>query len=212
MYHYMVTNFGDYQALVPNVWSILIQVVIGHLLSSCVQFFFAYRVYRLSRKRLALPVIVVGSSPRCFCTDKAISIMIFLVYPELGTIVLRDGFRSHRFSHDSIRRIWCRYSSPWTTASISSEIACDALITGLMIYYLRRGRTHFGRTNRAIDLLIAYALNTSLLTTMFAIATLITFVTMDKTLVYTPFFMILVRLYSCSFMSTFVIKNHLRWS
>ncbi|ETW79417.1 hypothetical protein HETIRDRAFT_233377, partial [Heterobasidion irregulare TC 32-1] len=66
------------------------------------------------------------------------------------------------------------------------------------------------RTNRAIDLLIEYALNTSLLTTMFAIATLITFVTMDKTLVYTPFFMILVRLYSCSFMSTLNSRDVVR--
>ncbi|ETW79474.1 hypothetical protein HETIRDRAFT_322001 [Heterobasidion irregulare TC 32-1] len=48
LYHYTITNFGDYAALVPNMWYVLclqVEVVIGDLLSTLVQFFFAYRVY-----------------------------------------------------------------------------------------------------------------------------------------------------------------------
>ncbi|ETW79425.1 hypothetical protein HETIRDRAFT_427990 [Heterobasidion irregulare TC 32-1] len=58
LYHYTITNFGDYAALVPDMWSILVEVVIGDLLSTLVQFFFAYRVYCLSKKRIVIPALV----------------------------------------------------------------------------------------------------------------------------------------------------------
>ncbi|EJD50436.1 hypothetical protein AURDEDRAFT_160338 [Auricularia subglabra TFB-10046 SS5] len=66
-------------------------------------------------------------------------------------------------------------------------------------------------TNRAITLLVTYTLNTGLLTTVFTILTLAVFVkTCDTTLLYTPFFFILARLYTCSFMSTLNSRKRIR--
>lgn len=188
LYHYTITNFGDYAALVPNMWSILVEVVIGDLLSTLVQFFFAYRVYCLSKKRIVIPALV------CLLSLGQLSC-------AFGFTITSFHLRSFANSHSDI---------PWTTASISAEVACDALITGLMIYYLRKGRTQFQKTNRAINLLITYSLNTSLLTTVFAVTTLITFMALHESLAYAAFFFILVRLYSCSFMSTLNSRSIVR--
>ncbi|KAF9817405.1 hypothetical protein IEO21_03459 [Rhodonia placenta] len=55
-----------------------------------------------------------------------------------------------------------RTSSPaFTISGLSAGIACDSLIAASIIYYLQIRRTIFPRTNRAINLLITYALNTS---------------------------------------------------
>ncbi|OSX58615.1 hypothetical protein POSPLADRAFT_1153190 [Postia placenta MAD-698-R-SB12] len=54
-----------------------------------------------------------------------------------------------------------RPSSPaFTISGLSAGIACDSLIAASIIYYLQIRRTIFPRTNRAINLLITYALNT----------------------------------------------------
>ncbi|ETW79471.1 hypothetical protein HETIRDRAFT_322662 [Heterobasidion irregulare TC 32-1] len=115
-----------------------------------------------------------------------------------------------------------------------------------MIYYLRKGRAQFKKqvrrlilswyarrtsslsTNRAISLLIAYALNTCKLPSMlkissspviffiyhihrvFAVTTLITFMALHESLAYAAFFFILVRLYSCSFVSTLNSRSIVR--
>ncbi|EED78232.1 predicted protein [Postia placenta Mad-698-R] len=66
-----------------------------------------------------------------------------------------------------------RPSSPaFTISGLSAGIACDSLIAASIIYYLQIRRTIFPRTNRAINLLITYALNTCLLTTVFTAITL----------------------------------------
>ncbi|KAF8590214.1 hypothetical protein K439DRAFT_1382397, partial [Ramaria rubella] len=48
-YHYAVTNFGDYVELQKITWSIVIQVIIGHILAISVHLFFACKVYALSQ-------------------------------------------------------------------------------------------------------------------------------------------------------------------
>ena len=95
----------------------------------------------------------------------------FTVYTVIGCdISVRAPFiaRSHRCDSSftvsvlqhfflSAPRFWSRYPvhhpwnstnlvyQPWTIASISVEIGCDALITGFMIYHLRKSRTQFER-------------------------------------------------------------------
>lgn len=71
---------------------------------------------------------------------------------------------------------------PWAISSATMDIACDVAITASMIYYLYRGRSQIPRrvrgsapvtpyqfaanhgisrrTNRAVNMLITYALNT----------------------------------------------------
>ncbi|KAK7006314.1 hypothetical protein R3P38DRAFT_2794053 [Favolaschia claudopus] len=57
MYHMSVTNFGDYAQFgrYPP-WSLKLQIPVGGISASMVQFFYAYRIYMLSQKSLVFPV------------------------------------------------------------------------------------------------------------------------------------------------------------
>ncbi|ETW79446.1 hypothetical protein HETIRDRAFT_172019 [Heterobasidion irregulare TC 32-1] len=206
MYTYTITNFGDYRTLAPL--SFLIDIVIGDLLSVFVQTFFAYRIYCLNgNRRPILPALIPRTS--MFATSD------FLGRPKAdefnittaGSLGEVSGYTAIGFSASTF---FIQRPRILTIISTSVEIACDALITGFMIYHLRKSRTQFERTNRAISLLIIYTLNTSLLTTIFAVTSLITFLTLRHSLAFTVFFFILIRLYVCSFMSSLNSRSFVR--
>ncbi|KAJ6584477.1 hypothetical protein B0H19DRAFT_1058889 [Mycena capillaripes] len=77
---------------------------------------------------------------------------------------------------------------PFSTGSLSLEVACDVLITGRMVYNLLQGRTEFSSQQWwPHDFLVS-----------------------KKTLVYAFFFFILVRLYGLSFMSILNSREYVR--
>ncbi|EIM84219.1 uncharacterized protein STEHIDRAFT_169981 [Stereum hirsutum FP-91666 SS1] len=187
-YHYTVTNFGDYAVLAEDTWSLLTQVAVGDILTLCVQMFFAFRIYQLSGNRMFIPIVIV---------------LMATIQLALAIAYIVKGFHVLFFSNSAA-------DIPYTTSALSIDIACDTIITITMIYYLQRNRSSFEKTNRAINLLITYALNTCLLTTLCTLACLISWVTSTNALVYALFYFILVRLYSCSFMSTLNSRQFVR--
>lgn len=187
-YWYTVTNFGDYTVLAADTWSLAVSVTIGELLSGLVQCFFAMRVYKLSERQLPIPIAAfILSATQVAC--------------GIGYAV--DGFRDRSSAAP-------KNALAFTISGLSAGIACDSLIAASIIYYLQIRRTIFPRTNRAINLLITYALNTCLLTTVFTAITLALWVKLDSSLVFTVFYFTLVRLYSCSLMSTLNSRGNLR--
>ncbi|KAI0040709.1 hypothetical protein FA95DRAFT_1683643 [Auriscalpium vulgare] len=103
---------------------------------------------------------------------------------------------------------------PWSVSALSSEVTCDLLITVSMVRYLLRGRGARQNTNNAIMTLVRYVVNSGALTLAFAIACLVSFIKTPRTMIYAPFYFILVRLYSCAFMailnSRTIIKGKLQ--
>ncbi|KAK7007605.1 hypothetical protein R3P38DRAFT_2792392 [Favolaschia claudopus] len=161
LYVTVVTNFGDYASLTKLPWSGVIETIIGALVAGMVQFFYAWRIYALSKKSFILPFIISWDS-------KGLSVP----YAKVEGLLLV-------------------YSSTALAFSITSDI----IITVAMLYYLTRSKTGMKATNRAINTLVAYAISSGLVTTMFAIADLIATWTAPSppTLIQAPFFFILVR-------------------
>ncbi|KZS99735.1 uncharacterized protein LAESUDRAFT_732913, partial [Laetiporus sulphureus 93-53] len=187
-YWYTVTNFGDYEVLVFDTWSLSAQVTVAGVLTFFVQLFFAFRVYRLSGKKVIIPSVI--------CFFSILQLACAIAY----TVV---GYRIQKFSASE-------KATPYTTCSLAAELACDSTIAGSMIYYLLHSRSPFSKTNKAVNLLITYALNTCLLTNIFTIITLIAWLIWTKTLIYATFYFVLTRLYSCSFMSTLNSRDNVR--
>ncbi|KAJ7167210.1 hypothetical protein C8R43DRAFT_984506 [Mycena crocata] len=180
MYHYTVTNFGDYLVLMHNTWPLVWQAFVGGVLEVSVEMFFAYRLYHLSGRQIVFP-IVVG----ILCLAKLATTIGFTVIGlEISTFSLAGQLET------------------WSIASLSTAIGCDTVIAVSLIYYLRKSNTGFKGTHRAINLLITYALNTCLLTSIFNIVCMTMWIKENTTMIYATFYFILVRLYSCSFMST----------
>ncbi|KAH8993027.1 hypothetical protein EDB92DRAFT_525283 [Lactarius akahatsu] len=59
-YQFGVTNFGDYQSNAFVSWSQPATALSAIVLEVSVQHFYAYRIYRLGRGSLYLPVAIVG--------------------------------------------------------------------------------------------------------------------------------------------------------
>ncbi|KAJ7929560.1 hypothetical protein B0H13DRAFT_2310488 [Mycena leptocephala] len=187
-YSTTVTNFGDYVELVQAPWSLLAEVFVGVLSATLVQFFYAYRIYTISKKSLVFPVIIGICS---------------LAQLALGIAYMHKAFQV-KFFKDA------KADVPYSTSGLAFEAGCDVLIAGAMIYHLLRNKTGFQKTNKAINLLVAYSLNSGALTSVFAICPLATLVALPSTLIYAPFFFILVRLYGLSFMSILNSRDHVR--
>jgi len=187
-YETSITNFGDFVQVFKGPWSLRAQIVIGVFLGMLVQMFYAYRIWTLSHKSPYIPVLII------ICSLGALSMSI--VYTYRATIT-----KAFDNTADVI---------PFSTGSLSLEVACDILITGGMVYNLLQGRTEFSRTNRALNILIAYTLNSGALTSICAACTLIFFLASKTTLIYAFFFFILVRLYGLSFMSILNSREYVR--
>ncbi|KZT71869.1 hypothetical protein DAEQUDRAFT_723479 [Daedalea quercina L-15889] len=155
-----------------------------------VQHFYAFRVYSIS-----------GASSRAI-------VPVFISMLSIGQVALSIvysvvGIRVHVFSSAG-------HLTPTAVAGLSCDIACDSLIAATLIYYLRARRTIFHRTNRAINLLIAYALNTCLLTTILSIVDVILLQLFPETMIYSVLYFVLVRLYTCTMLSTLNSRENVR--
>jgi len=188
-YHYTVTNFGDYTSLLHITWSGIIQALLAHVISTIIQFFFAWRIYWINNNKLLIPIcIVIISTVHMPCT------ILWAV-----TTFQLDLFTSVE-SNDL-----------WSITALSTNAACDMLIASSMIFYLAKKRTAFARTNMVITRLITYALNTCLLTTICGTACVIAYVTDgNSTFVEGLFLLILARLYVCCFVSTLNSRETMR--
>jgi len=101
-------------------------------------------------------------------------------------------------------------SVPFGVSTLALEVISGVLITASMVYYILRQRSAIKRSNYVLNLVTIYIINSGALNLIFATACLITYVKYPKTLIYAPFFFILIRLYPCSFMSILNSRNHLR--
>ncbi|KAE9400690.1 hypothetical protein BT96DRAFT_975198 [Gymnopus androsaceus JB14] len=186
-YFYTVTNFGNVLLLQDPTWSLFIEIIVGDFMTLLVQMFFAFRIYHLTEQKLLIPIII------CILGLAHIAVAIVFITTE--------------FHSTGAKFIGSPAEESQIPAFVAISIACDTIITASMIYYLRRNRSPFQKTNRAINLLIAYVLNTCLLTTLCTLVCLILSVLFPDELWFLMFYFILVRLYSCTFMSTLPSLN-----
>ncbi|KAK6980760.1 hypothetical protein R3P38DRAFT_2808998 [Favolaschia claudopus] len=169
------------------VRSLLIQTVVGILLGTLVQFFYGWRIYVISKKSVILPA------------------MIFRVQ-VLQTC--RAACRT--LPHLALYMVQLTFMQVWSAIGLGFGAAADLLIAGTMIYYLLKSKTEFRKTNRAINMLVAYSLSTGALTSVFAIGDVIAGSVAPSSLDHVPFFFILIRLHFLSFMSILNSRDHVR--
>ncbi|KAJ7580613.1 hypothetical protein C8J56DRAFT_1029739 [Mycena floridula] len=182
VYQYAISNFGDYDVLARGTWSLVWQAFVGGNLQGIIQMSFAYRIYNLSGKRIIFPMII-----GIFCTAKTATLLGFVVNAlQLEPLGAQAGPQLKK----------------WSVSTLGCGIICDLIIASCIVHYLRKSSPSFKGTRNAVRLLITYALNTCLLTSVVNLVTMMMWITEDKTMLYDLSYFIGVRLYSCAFMST----------
>uniref|UniRef100_A0A8H7XSB1 DUF6534 domain-containing protein n=1 Tax=Psilocybe cubensis TaxID=181762 RepID=A0A8H7XSB1_PSICU len=89
-----------------------------------------------------------------------------------------------------------------TILRLSSAVACDTAIAGSLSYYLHTKRTGFKRSDKMINYLILFSINSGLLLSATSIGSLITYLLVPKLWVYTALCFLLSRLYATTFLSS----------
>ncbi|KAI0247792.1 hypothetical protein BJV78DRAFT_892490 [Lactifluus subvellereus] len=180
LYIVVVTNFGNYLADLHAPWSLVIQCIVGVSVTTCIQQFYAVRIYQLSHRRnIRVPLAICVIST----TEFAFSI-VFAVKS------LQNGFYADNTP-----------SIPYGATVLGLEVVCGVFITVSMVYYILQQRSGIKRNNQVLNLVILYIINSGALNLVFATACLVTYLIFPKTLIYAPFFFILIRLYPCSFLT-----------
>ncbi|KAF9036520.1 hypothetical protein BDZ89DRAFT_946477, partial [Hymenopellis radicata] len=88
----------------------------------------------------------------------------------------------------------------------------DLLIAGTLVYLLMRSKTGFSRTERMIIKLVVLSVNTGLVTSVCAMASLVSILAWGHTFIYIAFFFCIGRLYSNSLLATLNLRQRIRAS
>ncbi|KAL0954095.1 hypothetical protein HGRIS_005241 [Hohenbuehelia grisea] len=188
VYTYSITNFNNPAALSNLVWSLLVEVLFNGFTAFLVQSFLMLRVWHLSGRNVWITgfvaTLVLGEFA-CVLAFVGQSIN-FKTYAELATL------------------------KPLSISVNALAAAGDLFIAVTLCALLHRSRTGFSRSNTMINKLIMFAVNTGFLTSLCAIASLISIVVAGNTFLYIAFFFCLGRLYSNSLLATLNARRMIR--
>ena len=188
VYDYLVTNYDNPARMADLVWSLVVEVIFTGLTALLVQAFLTMRVWHLSNKNIWLTGAVT-----------------LLVVGEFVTVIVYTGFAMTYRKFFELQEI----KSLQLLINILAA-AGDVLITIILCTYLHRARTQFSRSNVMIDKLILFAVNTGFLTSLCAVASLITSLVLPNTFIYIAFYVCIGRLYANSLLATLNARKMIR--
>ncbi|KAI0730573.1 hypothetical protein C8Q76DRAFT_715316 [Earliella scabrosa] len=150
-YGYLITHWGDMEALQYLVWSIPASVFVNTTIFILVRCFFLRRIWLLSRN---LPLTLALGS--------------FAVTRWALTVVYFKQIVEHQNIHAAEMA-----STTMAIYLLSFEVATTALFTATLLFYLYRGRSGMQRSNSIVSRIARFFISTSMLSTMLAIANLV---------------------------------------
>jgi len=143
------------------------------IFTSAVNFFYARRIYIVS-KSIIFPIIIVG----------------IIVCGNILAIV-------SAVKQAGIAQVSMRFQSTALLSDVGMCIAVvmDIMIASILCWSLYRKKTGFARTDSIIVTLMAYSINTGLLTSILGIALTVSFMVAPSSLVWLAIFWALTKCY-----------------
>ncbi|KIY72490.1 hypothetical protein CYLTODRAFT_417883 [Cylindrobasidium torrendii FP15055 ss-10] len=179
MYANTVTYYPDPTILSDIGWGLIAQTWFNAFTAICVQSFYYYRIYILLNKSLYFPGVLFAGSVAQF-------VLAVIYAVKCGTIPAEEI--------PSLTNL--------VTAVNSIGAGLDILIAFVMIAVLLRNRTGFRKTDSVITKLVAYCVNSGLLTSICALGTLLALRIAPNTYIAYPFYFCLGRVYVISLLAS----------
>ncbi|KAJ6472687.1 hypothetical protein C8R47DRAFT_1324604 [Mycena vitilis] len=174
IYTYLVTNFtSGLVELNKLVWSLIVEVLFNGLTALLVQSFLAVRVWRLSKGNKWL----TGAA-------------WLLILAEFGCVVAYITLALPLDTFTELANL-----KALSIAVNSLAASGDVLIASILCFLLLRSRTG---SDTVVNKLVMFFVNTGLITSLFAVASLISITVAPTTFIYIFFFFCMGRLYSNS--------------
>jgi len=189
LYWFLVSHFTDPLIIIYIPWTIWASGIVAPTSDAIVRCFFIYRIWVLSQKKRWI------AYPLCVLT--------LAVWADAIALAVK-GFASLTFSH--LQRLsWMLY------LGLGLMTAGDFCFAASLCYYLRRGKSGANKqTNSMVNILMIYAINTGLITSVFSLASLITFVALPNTYIFLTMYFPLSKLYANALLATLNARDWLR--
>lgn len=187
LYFYLIQSFGNASAMLKPTWSLLIHVYFTIVSDLLIRSVFGKRVWTLSRSYVLTGGIVI-TTIACAVT---------------GTIFTTKAFSAGGYANFGP-------ISGFLYGSLGSGVAVDVLIAASLCVGLSKTRTGFKGTDNLVNILMAYAVNTSLLTTLCSIGCLITYAIWPEKLTFLGIYFCLSKLYLNSLLAALNARQSLR--
>jgi hypothetical protein len=187
VYYYLIKNFHDPQTLELLTWSVLVEALFTGVNGAIVQTFYTYRVWCLNSKGYFLT-----------------SIILFLIMATAGSgtawVILSLQLRTYR---------QLLHITPLTITINALSTCADVLIATSLVILLNKARTGISRSDTLINRLIIFVVNTGVLTSCCAVASLISLILSPDSLIYAAFYFCIGRFYTNSFLATLNARHSL---
>ncbi|KJA19166.1 hypothetical protein HYPSUDRAFT_190082 [Hypholoma sublateritium FD-334 SS-4] len=188
LWDHLISHFGDLNRIDYIPWSLAITIALTAVITFLVHQFFAYRIYKFSKRKFIVvaPISILACGRLCFaCLTTAKMIRL-----------------------QSLRLFVRRYT--WSfTCGLSLSALIDALITGLMCYYLMRSQSKNSSLNHVLDRLMLYTFENGSLTCAATIASLLCWLTMHTNLIFLGLHFVISKFYANSLLATLNTRKHL---
>lgn len=188
VYSYTVSNWGNTHFLERLVRTLLVEIIFTGLTALLVQSFLTARIWILSDRNIWLTgvigVLVVGEFGSILAyTIISLPLETFAELAHLKTLSI-------------------------TVNALAA--AGDILIAGTLCTLLHLSRTGIHRSDTIYTKLIVFSLNTGLLTSLCAVASLVSILAAGNTFIYIAFFFCMGRLYTNSLLATLNARKRIR--
>ncbi|KAL4244485.1 hypothetical protein ABKN59_009341 [Abortiporus biennis] len=179
-YSSLVTNFANPFNVEKISWVLAGFLATSSVLNFIIRCMFIHRVWRLSKSsHLAVVLFVLN------CLILSIGSVMADKFAHIGDVF---GLRNYK----------------WLIIWVFTTIAfTDTLIAGILCYYLWKMKSHATRrTESQINTLMRYSLETGAVTSVVAIAIIITYLTMPNNLIFVAIYFLFPKLYHNALMAT----------
>ncbi|GAA5842207.1 hypothetical protein JCM3766R1_005065 [Sporobolomyces carnicolor] len=147
VYDWTVVNFANPAHLVKSPWSFAVDPAMVGIAAAVCQFFYAYRVYVVGKRQLAIPIVI--------CVLALISLG-FAVGATAQIFILQYFSRFQSYTYG-------------VAAWLSIAAFADVIITVSLVYHLQKSKTGLLQTNSMLNRLISYIIQTNSITACFAV-------------------------------------------
>ncbi|KAH6893971.1 hypothetical protein BKA70DRAFT_796114 [Coprinopsis sp. MPI-PUGE-AT-0042] len=190
IYFYLVSNYNNPEQLRHGHWSLFTSILFNVIVACLVQGYFTYRIFQLSSVRA-----------RWWLTS-SIGLMVFAhfvfgVETVVFAFIKKDFHRLHEFSLIA--------ATPFAVTAVLSDI----MIAASLCVLLSGSRTGFKGTNHLVTVLIIYAINRCILTSVVAVVEIVVFSLFPNAHWYLAIDFVIGKLYANSFLASLNSRNAL---
>ncbi|KAH8102701.1 hypothetical protein BXZ70DRAFT_800516 [Cristinia sonorae] len=191
-YGYAIDAFGNIKAIAGNIlWSGGVSLACEMVIVALSQGLYIRRVWIMSKGNKLLTSLI--------------SVLLTVrVGFGLGTVVLMyklktwSDFRTDRRAYTTV------------VVGLSLSALVDLLIALTLMFYLWKNKSGVKKSDNIVHALMAYCVNSGLVTTVCSVVTIMTFVFMESSLLFAGFVHIASKLYANSLMGTLNARGVLR--